>query len=87
MGDTATFLCQGAKVTWQHDKGPLPHNTETGYDSKTDYHFLKITNVQIHDGGDYQCFAETSDYYIYEDKGVLSVICEHLVAYVGYSSL
>ena len=78
VGDTAIFHCQGKKVIWQHHKGPLPRNTEMGYNSKTAYHYLKINNVQIHDGGDYQCFGETSDYYVYEDKGVLSVICEHM---------
>ena len=83
MGETAIFHCQGESVTWQHHNGPLPHNTETGYDSKMEYHFLKITNVQTRDGGEYQCFGETSDYYVYEDKGVLSVICEYLVVYVS----
>ena len=84
MGDTAIFYCQGGKVTWQHQKGPLPRNTETWYDSKISNHVLKIINVQLHDGGDYQCFGETSDCYVYEDKGVLSVICEHLLVYVSY---
>ena len=84
MGDTAIFYCQGEKVTWQHQKGPLPRNTETWYDSKISNHVLKIINVQLHDGGDYQCFGETSDCYVYEDKGVLSVICEHLLVYVSY---
>ena len=80
VGDTAIFYCHGEKVTWKHHKGPLPHNTETGYDLKNG--FLKITDVQIQDDGDYQCFSETKDYYVYKDKGVLSVICEYFVEYV-----
>ena len=45
-------------------------------------HFLKITNVQLHNGGDCICFSENMDYTIYEDKGVLFVTCEYLVVYV-----
>ena len=67
------------KVTWKHHNGPLQNNTNTGYDFRSFSHFLKITNVQLHDGGNYRCFSETTDYTIYEDKGVLFVTCEYLV--------
>ena len=82
VGGTAKFYCHGEKVTWKHHRGPLPHNAETGYGSIKFRSFLKITDVQLQDGGDYQCFSETDDYYVYEDKRVLYVTCEYLVVYV-----
>ena len=79
VNKSAYFYCPGSKVTWKHRKGLLPDNAEVGplnIINKRHWHVLKISNIQPHNSGYYQCYSEISQNILQEGNAMLQVTCE-----------
>ncbi len=74
VGDTVIFNCKAHGIgRWYYDGFIFASNVEIGRNYHKRHEWLKILNVQQHNGGVYYCIGELESGSYFIDKGILKV--------------